>query len=357
MNKIKSKSLSIKWKLYFNSISILIVSLISIFLFSIMQNKRLLSTSIGKVIELNPQNTYVLKSQLDSIVSNSMSQYFRLMSIMIVSVFILGSVAIYKISQYYAHTIKNLGSIAKKIASGRVGVILEYSRNDEVSEVLNAFSSMVSTKKNLSDKIFKTTENIMHGSINSRINEESILPYFSDLAENINKIIDYFTEMLDNVESNIIILDNDFNIKYVNKHSIRLSGKHLDSLLEKNFYNIFKMEDSAEPYSPLKVVFYTGETSSSKTQLHINNTDLDVTYTAIPIKNVKNEVVSVLCFITENNSYKKVSSSSGKRLDYEKEKIEKLIANLGQNYDYEMDQASIWSDIEERINNLETAVV
>lgn len=356
MDKTKPKSLSIKWKLYFPSIIVLILSLIITLAFAVIQNKILLTNSIEKVIKLNPNNS-TIKSQLDSIISSSIAEHLILMSIEVVAIFVLASIALYKISQYYAYTIKNIGSIAKKIAAGRVGVVLEYSRNDEVSEVLNAFSDMITTKNYLSEKVFKITDNILHGSLNARINEESILPCFADLTENINKMVDYFAEMLDNVDSNIIILDNDCSIKYVNKHSVRLSGKHLDSLLEKNFYNIFKMEDSSETYSPLKVAFYTGEISSSKTQLHINSADFEVTYTAIPIKNAKNEVISVICFITENNSYKKSTNVNSKRLDYEKEKIERLIANLGQTYDYEMDQSIIWSDIEERINDFQTAII
>lgn len=126
-------------------------------------------------------------------------------SFIIIIVFIIISATIAlkfskKISYSISMPIEKLKNVAKEMAEGNLGVLIDISSEDEIGQLAESFSNMKNILKSYIDDIAYILGNISNGQLNIYIKEE-YKGDFSQIKKSLEDIIDYLNAVFNDIKN------------------------------------------------------------------------------------------------------------------------------------------------------------
>lgn len=216
--------------------------------------------------------------------------------------------------------------VINEIASGNLDVSVEKaSENDELAESIN---TVVSSLQSLMAQTESLSDSCVKGRLDIRGNADEYQGAYSDLVSSINKIIETLVSHLNDVPSPIMIINKDFEIQYMNANGLRMANMPLDELIGSKCYDCMKTSDCNSPACAAGIAMNQDKFSSSETDAHPDNSNLDIHYDAIPIKDRAGTIVGSIAVITDLTDIKEAQRSAIKRLDAQDLEVNSLIENL-----------------------------
>ncbi|NLK72238.1 MAG: HAMP domain-containing protein, partial [Clostridiales bacterium] len=216
--------------------------------------------------------------------------------------------------------------VINEIASGNLDVSVEKaSENDELAESIN---TVVSSLQSLMAQTESLSENCVKGRLDIRGNADEYQGAYSELVSSINKIIETLVSHLNDVPSPIMIINKDFEIQYMNASGLRMANRPLDELIGSKCYDCMKTSDCNSPACAAGIAMNEDKFSSSETDAHPDNNNLDIHYDAIPIKNRAGAIVGSIAVITDLTDIKEAQRSAIKRINAQEIEVNSLIENL-----------------------------
>ncbi len=186
-----------------------------------------------------------------------------------------------------------------QVSSSKVQIIIFLLLGIVVSAVLGRFVSKVIGNPIM--ELSKAAEKISGGdyniSLESKSNDEvgQLTTAFSDMAEKIILQIQY----LDSVPTPVMIIDKDFNIRYMNSIGARIAGKEQNKLIGLKCYDQFKTEHCRTEKCALHKAMKENKIFTEETTARPNGAELPILYTGAPIKNKTGQIIGALEAITD----------------------------------------------------------
>ncbi len=118
---------------------------------------------------------------------------------------------------------------------------------------------------------------------------------FNALAEKIEMQIKY----LDNLPTPVLIIDKEFNVKYMNRTGAEVVKKSQSECATEKCYNLFKTEHCNTPECRLRQAMEQRATRSGETIARPHGKDIHILYTGTPAINRAGELVGALEFIAD----------------------------------------------------------
>jgi methyl-accepting chemotaxis protein len=189
-----------------------------------------------------------------------------------------------------SNPIKALKESANRVANGEFNVKVENCSNDEVGELCSSFNIM----------------------------SEKITQQFKDI---------------DGLAAPMLMIDNEFNIEYMNKTGADLLGKDQNSLIGAKCYDQFKTDQCNTEECACYLAMKNNRIESAQTTAHPNGVELPIMYTGAPRRDKQGNVVGAIEFvmnITQAKEHEKYLSRNVKCMLGEMEKFSKgdLTVNL-----------------------------
>jgi methyl-accepting chemotaxis protein len=157
----------------------------------------------------------------------------------------------------------------------------------------------------------------------SRINFE-----FRAIPEGFNRTLDTIVGFIDQMPAPAMIIDTDFNIRYMNKTGADLGGKKQEQLVNTKCFDFFKTHDCNSEKCACQKAMKLGAMAKSETVSNVGNLKLDISYTGTPIKNNEGKIIGAFEVISDqteiNNAFRKVQKVN----DYQIMQSEKLTIGL-----------------------------
>ncbi len=193
-----------------------------------------------------------------------------------------------------------------QVSSSKVQIIIFLLLGIVVSAVLGRFVSKVIGNPIM--ELSKAAEKISGGdyniSLESKSNDEvgQLTTAFSDMAEKIILQIQY----LDSVPTPVMIIDKDFNIRYMNSIGARIAGKEQNKLIGLKCYDQFKTEHCRTEKCALHKAMKANKIFTEETTARPNGAELPILYTGAPIKNKTGQIIGALEAITDITEIKNI---------------------------------------------------
>lgn len=182
--------------------------------------------------------------------------------------------------------------------------------------------------KKLNIETTKLVNAAVEGNFTTRADINKTNFEFRAIPEGFNRALDVIVGFIDQMPVPAMIIDTDYNIRYVNKTGADLGGMKQEQLIHTKCFDFFKTHDCNSENCACKRAMNLGVMVKSETISNIGNLRLDISYTGSPIKNQDNQIIGAFEVMTDqtkiNNAFRKVQKIN----DYQLAQSDKLTIGL-----------------------------
>ena len=166
------------------------------------------------------------------------------------------------------------------------------------------------------------------GKFSTRANLEDTNIEFKGIVLGINQTLDALVNFIDSMPLPAMVIDNDFNILYMNLTGAQIGGRQQSQLIGTKCYDFFKTGDCHTENCACTKAMRTSAKATSETISNVGNLKLDISYSGIPIKNNEGKVIGAFEVVTDQTAIKKEFNKSRKIGEYQSIQAKKLTENL-----------------------------
>lgn len=172
---------------------------------------------------------------------------------------------------------------------------------------------MYFVKKNIVipiQKLNKGAEEVTAGKLDVFIQNDSedeigsLAHSFNEMVEKIAAQIGY----LNNLPSPVLIVDNEFNIEYMNKAGLSFINKNSENVIGKKCYEQFKTEHCNTEKCAVKRAMELNEVITEETIANSNGKEYSIMYTGSPVVNREGKIVGALEFVADISAIKEIQN-------------------------------------------------
>ena len=243
-----------------------------------------------------------------------------------------------KIGDYQQRQTGKLVHGLEKLARGETDFAITADAADldtaEVKEtfdaIAHAMNSCVSVINTLSADAVLLSQAALEGRLNTRADAGKHQGAYRDIVQGVNDTIGRMVGFLDSMPSPAMIIDNDFNVLYMNQLGAKVGGKTPAQVAGTKCYDHFKTGDCKSSNCACSQVMLGGHEATRETDAHPSaGLNLDISYTGVPIKDGNGRVIGVLEVVTDLTSVKTAARQASKIAVYQDQETRKLVEGLG----------------------------
>jgi methyl-accepting chemotaxis protein len=182
--------------------------------------------------------------------------------------------------------------------------------------------------KKMNDETLKLVDATIEGNLSARADLEKINFEFRAIPEGFNKTLDSVVGFIDQIPTPAMIIDSEYNIRYMNKAGAEIGGKIPEQLINTKCYDYFKTKDCHTEKCACMRAMKSGIKASSETQSNVGNQILEISYTGTPVKRADGAIIGALEVVTDQTTIKKALNKVQKVNEYQNFETEKLIVGL-----------------------------
>jgi methyl-accepting chemotaxis protein len=193
---------------------------------------------------------------------------------------------------------------AEALARGDLSSAL--TPRSERDELTRSFQSAQSELRRVVEEMHALAAAAVEGRLDVRADASSYRGEFRKIVEGGNATLARLVAHLDAMPVPAMIVSPDFDIRYMNQTGASLLGRTPHELVGTKCYDSFRMGDCRTSRCACARAMREGGEVSSETDAHPEGLDLEVVYSAVPIRDEAGRVVGGLEVIGEQTAVKRV---------------------------------------------------
>jgi PAS domain S-box-containing protein len=218
--------------------------------------------------------------------------------------------------------IKESSLNAERIAAGDLSIdIKEKSDKDVLSQ---SMKTVVETLRKVIAEAGMLTKSAVEGKLTARGDEDKFSGGYKEIIGGVNRTMDTLVGFIDSMPMPAMIIDKDFSIQYMNQTGATLLGTSQKQLIGDYCYNHFKTSDCKTDNCACGQSMRKLTAVNRETDAHPAGLDLDIQYTATPVKDLQGNVVGAFEVVIDQTAVKKAARVMQKVADYQVAETEKL---------------------------------
>ncbi|MDR2819430.1 MAG: methyl-accepting chemotaxis protein, partial [Desulfovibrio sp.] len=190
---------------------------------------------------------------------------------------------------------------AGAVADGDFDHDADVREKGEIGKMVAALSRIPQTLKSILADYLSLEKNIENGAIDFKGDANKYNAGFSTLINGTNGILARLIMVIDNIPSPVAVLNKDARIEYMNIAARNVAG---NDYLGKNCRQVFNRDDDDTDSDALKKAAADRHPASAETRAHPGGTDMDISYTVIPMLDKEGKLASLLQLITDLTTIK-----------------------------------------------------
>ncbi|MGV1099557.1 methyl-accepting chemotaxis protein [Thiovibrio sp. JS02] len=218
---------------------------------------------------------------------------------------------------------------ANQLAAGRTDIALAADARDEIGELQAAMAKMIRAIHSLVSDADLLAKAAMQGRITIRANAAGHEGDYKKIIEGVNNTISRLVGLLDSMPAPAMIIDNDFNILYINEVGARAGGKNPGQLIGGKCFDHFRTSHCNTDKCACGQAIRGGMGASAETDAHpAAGVDLDIAYSGIPLRDEQGKVIGAFEVVSDQTAVRKAARLARKVADYQGAETEKVVACL-----------------------------
>ena len=182
--------------------------------------------------------------------------------------------------------------------------------------------------KSLVGNINNVVKQVVKGRWDYRVNLEETNFEFRPIALGFNSSLDSLVGFMDSLPSPVMVVDNEFNIQYMNEAGSGLDGKSGKQLIGSKCYNHFKTSDCKTANCACSKAMNSGRNEQSEANAKPGNYNLEIAYAAVPVKDIDGKIIGAFEVVTDQTAVKTAMKKMEKIGAYQTQESVKLTKGL-----------------------------
>jgi methyl-accepting chemotaxis protein len=308
---------------------------------------------LGKIVQTKQDHA---KQDADDM--DTMYQHSRIFMLGLVIAGVLLGVGLgVFIARSIARPLGRVAEAAKQIARGDVNQTIDYHGGDEVGSLAESFRSLVeyiqgiavvlekmaagdlsatveakSEQDVLSQSCQKTAAAVkalvqdagqlaqaaLEGRLSVRADASRHAGEFRKVVDGVNRAVGTLVGHLDSMPAPAMVIDHEFTIQYMNAAGAQAGGRSPAEVVGKKCYDHFKTGDCGTDACACNQAMRLDRTASSTTTARpMAGVELDIFYSAVPIRDEKGRAIGAFEFVNDQTEVKKAGRLARKVADYQ----------------------------------------
>ena len=122
---------------------------------------------------------------------------------------------------------------------------------------------------------------------------------YAQLVSGINTTINTLVGHIDAMPNPAVIIDNNFNIRFISKSGAEVVGMSQEHLIGQKCYDCFKTADCRTANCACARAMSTGMSEVSEAEAHPGGKDMIISYTGVPVRNQGGNIIGALEIIVD----------------------------------------------------------
>ena len=194
-----------------------------------------------------------------------------------------------------------------------------------IAEAFNACTAVVGS---LAADVGMLSRAAMEGKLSTRADASKHEGDFKKIVEGVNNTMSRLVGLLDTMPTPAMIIDNDFNIQYMNELGAKVGGKSAAQLVGTRCYDHFKTSDCKTERCACGQAMRSGQNAGSETDAHPGGLDLDITYNATPLRDEAGKIIGAFEVVSDQTAIKQAGRVAEKIATYQEIETQKLVECL-----------------------------
>ncbi|OPY36506.1 MAG: Sensory rhodopsin I transducer [Methanoregula sp. PtaU1.Bin051] len=193
------------------------------------------------------------------------------------------------------------------------GAVLSGAK-DEIGDVASAFGDVVGTLRNFNGEMNAVSAAAVEGRLTFRGDEKKFKGDYASMIKGINETINALVGHLDAIPVPAFIVDKEFTILYINHAAAAMAGKAPDELVGSKCYDQFKTKQCQTAECASGRCMKSGSPVSAETQAMPKDRQYDISYTGVPIKDLKGTVIGSMEFFSDLTEIREAGRKAQKKV-------------------------------------------
>ncbi len=202
-----------------------------------------------------------------------------------------------------------------RISTGDLPPKIE-SYNGSLKSLSDGINKMIDNLSGFASEMENTGRAISSGSLNERADAGQFGGIFNQALTWFNRSANTLTGHLNSVPTPIMLIDNEFNIQFMNKAGADVIGVSQQFLIGQKCYDHFKTEDCRTPNCACARAMMSSSVEESETEARPGGKELYISYTAAPVKDENGKVIGAIEIVQNKTEEKKAMDDARQKVDF-----------------------------------------
>ena len=219
-------------------------------------------------------------------------------------------------------------AVANQMAAGDFDFTLELDRTNEVGALARALRQLQATVRTMTGDASSLAKAAVEGQLTTRADAGKHRGDFQRILQGVNSTLDTVVGSLDAMPAIAVIIDREFNIRYINNIGATVLGLPKSQLIGTKCYQHFRTSDCRTSSCACDRAMQMGAPATSQTDAHPCGKSLDIEYSGVPFKDQQGAIVGALEVVTDLTAIKTATRAAESQARYQSDAVAKLLVNL-----------------------------
>ncbi len=194
-----------------------------------------------------------------------------------------------------------------RISKGDIPKKITDNYNGDFNEIKVNLNSCIDNINALTADTNMLADAAVEGKLNTRADAKRHQGDYRKIVEGVNDTIERLVGLVDEMPVPCMIIDKNYQIRFMNQAGTRLGDTTLDGLLKEKAYcyNHFRTGDCKTGRCASCLAMATGNDANGVTDARVGKNILDISYQSIPLRDKKGEIIGAFELLNDQTEVKK----------------------------------------------------
>jgi len=203
-----------------------------------------------------------------------------------------------------------------RISKGDIPEKISDDYKGDFNEVKNNLNLLIDSLNGVIGEVLLMADAAIIGKLEFRGDEDKFGGDFGAIVKGVNKGVAAIVGHLDAVPTPTMIIDKEFNIRYMSKAGAEVVGVSQEQLIGKKCYDHFKTSDCNTPNCACARAMGSNSVQTSEAEAHPAGKNLSISYTGVPVRDQDGQIIGALEIVMDQTAVKAAIFDASLKVGY-----------------------------------------
>jgi len=203
-----------------------------------------------------------------------------------------------------------------RISHGDIPEKITDEYKGDFKEIKNNLNNCIDAVNGLADESLNVANYAIDGFLDKRGNAEEFDNKYRDIIKGMNEAIDALVAHMNSCQTPIMIVDKEFNIRFLNEAGAKTVGLSQSETIGKKCHSLFNTDQCNTAKCAVAQAMNKDITATETTEAHPEGKDLVIEYTGTPVKDKDGEIIGGLEVVFDKTEVANAVEEAEKKVEY-----------------------------------------